>query len=197
MKTLKDFINESMVVEAAPKFEKSVEGVKAFCDYVYDKQFYDWVVNPDLSITISIKGRSQWCYIHAKDLVEIPDFITYSNIPDVGLGITDANKLKRWAPNVNGTCKGVDVSETCKKIEELDLTNCECKGGKLVIEKTPIKKIIGGNGDGVQVFIKMNKNLEYLDLRKFVNCMNPGSYITKNKKLKINPKMIPSEIDIR
>lgn len=41
MKTLKDFINESMVVEATPKFEKSVEGVEAFCDYVYDKEFYD------------------------------------------------------------------------------------------------------------------------------------------------------------
>ena len=83
------------------------------------------------------------------------------------------------------------------KLQELDLTNCECKGGKLYIEKVgTIQKVIGGKGDSVQVYIKMNKSLTHLDLRNFVNCKNPGSYVTKNKSLK-KTSMIPSDIDIR
>ena len=151
MKKLKDVIIETLITEAAPKFEKSIDGIKAFCDYVYDKELYNWTINSDLSITIDMnKPRPNGvnnCYMDPKDLTEIPDFITYSNIPAITLGITGAKKLTKWTPNVNGTCAGVIVSETCKKIEELDLTNCDCKGSKLYIHKTPIRKIIVGNGD--------------------------------------------------
>ena len=53
MKELKSYIKESLLVEAAPKFNKSLEGIKAFCEYVYDPDFVKWVVNSDLTITIS------------------------------------------------------------------------------------------------------------------------------------------------
>ena len=53
MKNLKHFLNESLLLEAGPKFDNSVEGIEAFCDYVYDKNFVKWVINPDLTITIT------------------------------------------------------------------------------------------------------------------------------------------------
>ena len=187
MKGLKSYIKESLLVEAAPKFNKSLEGIKAFCEYVYDPDFVKWVVNSDLTITISQVNPAPNgvynVYMDTKDLIEIPDFITYSNVESITLGLTGSKKLKMWAPKVNGTCAGVVIGETTK-LQELDLTDCECKGGKLYIEKVgTLQKIIGGKGDGVQVFIKMNKSLTHLDLRNFVNCKNPGSYITKNKSL--------------
>ena len=199
MKGLKSYIKESLLVEAAPKFNKSLEGIKAFCEYVYDPDFVKWVVNSDLTITISQVNPAPNgvynVYMDTKDLIEIPDFITYSNVESITLGLTGSKKLKMWAPKVNGTCAGVVIGETTK-LQELDLTDCECKGGKLYIEKVgTLQKIIGGKGDGVQVFIKMNKSLTHLDLRNFVNCKNPGSYITKNKSLK-KTSMIPSDIDI-
>ena len=200
MKELKTYIKESLLLEAAPKFDNSLEGIQEFCGYVYDQEFVNWVVNSDLTITISpVKPTPNGVnnlYMDAKDLTEIPSFIKYSNIPTITLGLTDSKKLKKWSPNVEGTCAGVVIGETTK-LQELDLTNCECKGGKLYIEKVgTLQKVIGGKGDGVQVYIKMNKSLTHLDLRNFVNCKNPGSYVTKNKSLK-KISMIPSDIDIR
>lgn len=199
MQNLSEFINEQLVMEAAPIFTKDMDGIKAFCDYVYDPNFVKCVVNPDLTITISPVNPApngvNNLYLHAKDLKEIPDFIEYSNIPTITLGLTDGKKLKRWAPKVNGTCAGVIVSETTK-LQELDLTNCDCKGGKLYIEKCgDIKTIVGGKGDGVQVYVKKNKNLTHLDLREFKNCLDPGSYVSKNKNLK-DTSMIPTEVCI-
>lgn len=198
MESLSNYINKSLLCEAAPNFDNNFEGINAFCEYVYDPDFVNWTINSDLTITISPVNPSpngvNNLYLDAKDLKEIPNFIKYSNIPTITLGLTGSKKLKKWAPNVVGTCAGVIISETAK-IQELDLTNCDCKGGKLYIEKVgTIQKVIGGKGDGVQVFIKMNKSLTHLDLRDFINCMNPGSYITKNKNLKLDQKLIPSEI---
>lgn len=198
MKNLSEYINESLFYEAMPNFDNSFEGIKAFCEYVYDPDFVNWTINSDLTITISpVKPAPNGVnnlYMHPKDLKEIPSFIKYSNIPTITLGLTGSKKLKKWAPNVVGTCAGVIVSETAK-IQELDLTNCDCKGGKLYIEKVgTIQKVIGGKGDGVQVYIKKNKSLTYLDLSGFKNCMDPGSYIANNKNLKLDPKLIPTEI---
>lgn len=201
MKSLSEYINESILLEAAPSFDNSIEGIQEFCEYVYDPEFVNWVVNSDLTITISpVKPAPNGVnnlYMDTKDLKEIPSFIKYSNIPTITLGLTGSKKLKIWSPNVEGTCAGVIVGETTK-LQELDLTNCDCKGGKLYIEKVgTLQKIIGGKGDGVQVFIKMNKSLTHLDLSNFANCKNPGSYITKNKSLKLDQKLIPAEIDCR
>lgn len=201
MKSLREYINESILLEAAPNFDNSIEGIQEFCEYVYDPEFVNWVVNSDLTITISpVKPAPNGVnnlYMDTKDLKEIPSFIKYSNIPTITLGLTDSKKLKTWAPKVDGTCAGVVIGETTK-LQELDLTNCECKGGKLYLEKCGnLQKVIGGKGDGVQVFIKMNKSLTHLDLSNFVNCKNPGSYITKNKSLKLDQKLIPTEIDCR
>lgn len=199
MKQLKEFINEQLIMEAAPTFTNDMDGIKAFCDYVYDPNFVKYVVNPDLTITITPVNPApngvNNLYLHAKDLQEIPGFIEYSNISTITLGLSEAKKLKRWAPKVKGTCAGV-VMEYEPKLQELDLTNCDCKGGKLYVEKCGgIKKIVGGKGDGVQVFVKMNKSLTHLDLREFKNCMDPGSYVSKNKNLK-DTSMIPSGVVI-
>lgn len=198
MKSLSNYINESLLREAVPNFDNSFEGIKAFCEYVYEPEFVNYAINSDLTITISPVNPApngvNNLYMHPKDLKEIPSFIKYSNIPTITLGLSDCKKLKKWAPNVVGTCAGVVIGETAK-IQELDLTNCDCKGGKLYIEKVgTIQKVIGGKGDGVQVYIKMNKSLTHLDLHDFTNCMDPGSYIVKNKNLKLDPKLIPSEI---
>lgn len=199
MKELKTYIKESLLLEATPKFDNSLEGIQAFCDYVYDSEFVNCVVNSDLTITISpVKPAPNGVnilYMDTKDLKEIPNFIKYSNIPTITLGLTSSKKLKNWAPVVDGTCAGVKISETTK-LQELDLTNCDCKGGKLYIEKCGnLQKVIGGKGDGVQVYVKMNKSLSHLDLKGFTNCKNPGSYVSKNKSLK-DTSMIPSEIVI-
>lgn len=199
MKGLKTYIKESLLLEDAPKFDKSISGLKAFCEYVYDPKFVNWVVNSNMTITISPVNPApngiNNLYMDAKDLKEIPDFITYSNVESITLGLTGSKKLKRWSPNIEGTCAGVVVGESTK-LQELDLTNCECKGGKLYLEKCgSLQKVIGGKGDGVQVYIKMNKNLTHLDLSNFVNCKNPVSYVSKNKSLK-DTSMIPSEIII-
>lgn len=198
MKNLKHFLNESLLLEAGPKFDNSVEGIEAFCDYVYDKNFVKWVINPDLTITISPVNPApngvNNLYMHTKDLKEIPDFILYSGIEGITLGLASDSKLKTWEPNVNGVCAGVIVNSD--KLVELNLTNCDCVGGKLYVEQCKsIKKIVGGHGDGVQVYIKKNKNLEYLNLKEFKNCLDPGSYVSKNKKL-LDTSMIPSEVCI-
>lgn len=201
MMQLKDFIQESISInEAAPSFTNDAEGIKEFCSYVYDENFYQCVVNADLSITVTAKNsnpnfRFETCYMDTKDLTEIPNFIKYSNIENVVLGLKESKKLKTWAPNVIGYCKGVIVSETNKKLETLDLKDCEIQGGMLTLEKTNVKTIVGGHGDGVQVFLKMNKNLESVDL-KFTNCANPGSWIVSNKRLDIKPNQLPKGIRV-
>ena len=198
---LKDFMQESLSInEAAPIFTNDAEGIKAFCSYVYDENFYKCVVNADLSITVTSKNfnpsfRFDTCYMDTKDLTEIPDFIKYSNIENVVLGLKESKKLKTWAPNVIGYCKGVIVSETNKKLETLDLKDCEIHDGMLTLEKTNVKTIVGGHGDGVKVFLKMNKNLESIDL-KFTNCEKSGSWITNNKKLDIKPDQLPKGIRV-
>ena len=199
MKQLKEFINEQLITEAAPTFTNDMDGIKAFCDYVYDPNFVKYVVNPDLTITLfpvnPAPNDVNNLYLEPKDLKEIPDFIEYSNIPTITLGISWNKKLKRWAPKVKGTCAGVVIANE-SKLQELDLTNCDCKGGQLYIEKCgDIKKIVGGKGDGVKVYIRKNKSLTHLDLRGFKNCMDPGSYVSKNKNLK-DISMIPSEVEI-
>lgn len=201
MKSLSEYIKENILLEAAPSFDNSIEGIQEFCGYVYDPEFVNCVVNSDLTITISpVKPAPNGVnnlYMDTKDLKEIPSFIKYSNIPTITLGLTGSKKLKTWAPNVKGTCAGVVVGESTK-LQELDLTNCECKGGKLYLEKCgSLQKVIGGKGDGVQVYIKMNKSLTHLDLSNFINCKNPGSYIAKNKNLKLDQKLIPTEIDCK
>lgn len=53
MKILSEYINESLLCEAAPNFDNSFEGIKAFCEYVYDPNFVNYTINSDLTITIS------------------------------------------------------------------------------------------------------------------------------------------------
>lgn len=193
MKNLQDFLIEA----AAPKFANNRVGIEAFCEYVFgDTNNTRWVVNSDNTITVNcieIPGNGiQNIYMWTKDLTEIPKFIIFSNIEGITLGI-DNEKLKNWTPRVNGTCAGVIVTDD-KKLEVLDLTNCDCKGGKLFIEKNKkLKKIKGGNGNGVQVFISKNKDLTDLDLSKFSNCKKPGSYISNNKSLNLSKAKYPKD----
>lgn len=200
---LKDFIQESISInEAAPSFTNDAEGIEAFCSYVYDENFCKWVVNADLSITVTAKNTKphfdfDTCYMDTKDLTEIPSFIKYSNVEKVILGLKESKKLKTWAPNVIGYCSGIIISETNKKLETLDLKDCEIRNGMLAVEKTNVKTIVGGHGDGVQIFLKMNKNLESIDLKKFTNCANPGSWIVSNKRLDIKPNQLPEGIRVQ
>lgn len=198
---LKDFIQESISInEAAPSFTNDAEGIKAFCSYVYDENFCECVVNADLSITVTAKNskphfKFDTCYMDTKDLTEIPSFIKYSNIENVVLGLKESKKLKTWVPNVIGYCSGIIISETNKKLETLDLKGCEIHNGMLTLEKTNVKTIVGGHGDGVQIFLKMNKNLESVDLKKFTNC-DKGSWIVSNKRLDIKPDQLPKDIRV-
>lgn len=194
MKNLQDFLIEA----ATPKFANNTNGIKEFCEYVFgEAPNVKWIVNPDDTITVKCKevpGNGVQCvYMWTKDLTEIPNFITFSNIEDITLGI-DNKKIKSWSPNVNGTCAGIIVDNDTK-LEILDLTNCDCKGGKLFIEKNKkLKTIKGGNGDGVQVYVAKNKDLINLDLSKYRNCKTPGSYISNNKSLDLTKAKYPKEI---
>jgi hypothetical protein len=197
MKSLKEFINEELINEAAPKFTNNKEGIEAFCDYVFDKEFYTYTINSDLTITLELNevpgNGVQNAYMNVKDLTEIPSFIVFSNIPEINLGIDSNNKLKSWAPQVKGSCAGIIITDD-KKLQKLDLRKCDLIGGKLFVEKSNIEEIIGGKGKNVQVFIRKNKNLKKLDISGFKDCKNPGSYIEKNKSLDLKKAKYPSEI---
>ena len=52
MKDLQEYIAEAIVNEAAPKFSNDENGIKEFCDYVFDPRFVKYVINPDLTITL-------------------------------------------------------------------------------------------------------------------------------------------------
>lgn len=197
MKSLHSFINESMI----PNFTNNKKGIEDFCEYVFgtNKDIMTWSVNPDLTITISLlnpptNGVNN-IYMYTQDLKEIPEFIIFKDIENITLGITHNKKLKNWSPKVIGTCKGVVVEED-NKLEILDLTNCECLGGKLYIYKNKkLSTIIGGRGEDVQVFIRKNKELINLDIKDFKKCKN-GSYINLNKKLDISKAKYSQEICI-
>ena len=199
MKSLKEFINEGLINEATPKFTNNKEGIEAFCDYVFDKEFYTYSVNPDLTITLELNevpgNGVQNLYMDVKDLTEIPSFIVFSNIPEINLGICNNNKLKSWAPQVKGSCAGIIITDD-KKLQKLDLRKCNLIGGKLFIEKSNIEEIVGGDGKDVQVFISKNKNLKKLDISKFKDCKNPGSYIDKNKSLDLKKAKYPLEVQV-
>lgn len=194
MKRLQEYVAESIVNEAAPKFTNDEQGIKEFCDYVFDTQFIKYVINSDLTITLENIGRSKIAYMNPQDLQEIPEFITFSNIPGVSLGITDNKKLKKWAPKVVGGCAGI-VIENDKKLEILDLSECDINaGGLLHIVKTNISDIIGGKGQEVQLRILKNKNLSELNLSSFVGYAH-GSHISKNKSLMAKKNQVPKKVD--
>ena len=179
-----------------PTFTKDLEGITAFCEYVFDEQFTKWVVNPDLSITLTPAGRSNIMYMDTKELKEIPDFIVFSGVENVkiGCGIGSDCKVNVWKPRVNGYCQGI-VLQGRPKATELDLSECEIRGGILCIEDTGIKSIVGAHGEGVQVYIMKNKKLESVDLKNISSCTN-GSWLSKNKKLEVKPSDLPKGIRV-
>ena len=194
MITLKDFILEAKV----PSFTKDAEGIKAFCEYVFDPQFVKYVVNSDLTITLESLTPSKNLYMDTQDLTEIPDFIVFSHIEKYSLGLgTDSKcKIKEWAPRVQGYCAGIIVSDL-PKVQTIDLSDCEIRNGLLNVENSGVNSIVGGHGEGVQVMIKKNKNLDKLDIKGIKSCMNPGSWLINNRNLEISPDKLPVGIRVQ
>lgn len=191
MKTLKEFILEAKI----PIFSDDERGVREFCEYVFDPGIVKYIINPDLTITLESLTPSFNIYMDTKDLVEIPEFIIFSNIEKYNIGLNNSKcKIKCWTPRVNGYCKGIIVNNT-PKVQELDLSNCEIRGGMLDVEMSGIKSIIGAHGEDVRVFIKKNKNLEKIHLNRIKSCKH-GSWITNNKNLLIDPSDIPHGIRV-
>ena len=201
MRNLQEYIAEAIVNEAAPKFTNDENGIREFCDYVFDPQFAKYVINPDLTITLESVTPSNNLYMDTKDLTEIPDFIVFYRIEKyrLGLGIDSKCKVKEWAPRVNGYCAGIIV-EGRPKVQAIDLSECEIRNvaaeGLLYVEQSGVKSIVGGHGEGVKVFIKKNKNLDELDI-KGIRSTIPGSWITDNKSLEIKPEDLPADIRVK
>lgn len=188
-----------------PSFTKDIEGIKAFCGYVFNPDYYNCVVNSDLTITIE-RGENSPTPSHArqiavmdtKDLIEIPDFIVFSNIENwhLCLGSDSKCKIKNWAPRVNGYCAGIIVADR-RKIQTIDLSECEIRGGLLNVEMSGVQSIIGAHGENVQVMIKKNKDLDKLDIKGIKSCKDPGSWITNNRNLEISPDELPAGIRVQ
>lgn len=201
MKDLQEYIAEAIVNEAAPKFSNDENGIKEFCDYVFDPQFVNYVINPDLTITLESVTPSKNLYMDTKDLTEIPDFVVFQHIEKyrLGLGIDSKCKVKEWTPRVQGYCAGIVVSDR-PKVQVIDLHECEIRNGAaeglLYVEQSGVKSIVGGHGEGVKVFIKKNKNLDELDI-KGIKSTIPGSWITNNKSLEIKPEDLPADIRVQ
>lgn len=194
MISLANYIYESKV----PSFTKDVEGIKEFCEYVFDPEFVKYAVNSDLTITLESNTPSKNLYMDTKDLIEIPEFIIFSNIDNyrLGLGTDSKCKVKEWKPRVNGYCGGIIV-EGRPKVQTIDLSECEIRNGLLNIENSGVNSIVGGHGEDVQVMIKKNKNLDKLDIKEIKSCMNPGSWIVNNKNLEIKPDELPAGIRVQ
>jgi len=198
MISLANFIYEAK----EPTFTKDLEGITAFCEYVFDSKFIKYVVNSDLTITLESVTPSKNLYMDTKDLTEIPEFIVFSNIDNyrLGLGAGSKCKVKEWKPRVNGCCAGIIVLDH-PKVQTIDLSECEIRNGAteglLYVEQSGVKSIVGGHGEGVKIFIKKNKNLSELDLKGIKSCMNPGSYIVNNKNLEPDLSKLPKGISIR
>lgn len=198
MISLANYIYEAKV----PSFAKDAEGIKGFCEYVFDPKFYKYIINPDLTITIERAENSptpsharQIATMDTQDLIEIPDFIVFSNIENWHLRL-NGDKIKNWKPRVNGYCAGIIVTDK-PKLQSIDLSECETRGGLFDIEMAGVKSVVGGHGEGVQVMIKKNKNLDKLDIKGIKSCMNPGSWITDNKNLEIKPDELPAGIRVK
>ena len=181
-----------------PSFTKDAEGIKAFCEYVFDPKFVKYIVNPDLTITLESITPSKNLYMDTKDLIEIPEFIIFSNIDNyrLGLGIDSKCKIKNWKPRVNGYCAGVIVADI-QKIQTIDLSECEIRGGLLNVEMSGVQSIVGAHGENVQVMIKKNKNLDKLDIKGIKSCKDPGSWIINNRNLEISSDELPSGIAVQ
>lgn len=194
MISLANYIYEAKV----PSFTKDVEGIKEFCEYAFDPEFVKYTVNSDLTVTLESNTPSKNLYMDTKDLIEIPEFIIFSNIDNyrLGLGTDSKCKVKEWKPRVNGYCGGIIV-EGRPKIQTIDLSECEIRNGLLNVENSGVNSIIGGHGEGVQVMIKKNKNLDKLDIKEIKSCMNPGSWIVNNKNLEIKPDELPAGIRVQ
>ena len=194
MISLANYIYEAKV----PSFTKDTEGIKGFCEYVFDPEFVKYIVNPDLTVTLESNTPSKNLYMDTKDLTEIPEFIVFSNIDNyrLGLGTDSKCKVKEWRPRVNGYCGGIIV-EGRPKVQTIDLSECEIRNGLLNVENSGVNSIVGGHGEGVQVMIKKNKNLDKLDIKEIKSCMNPGSWIMNNKNLEIKPDELPAGIRIQ
>ena len=194
MISLANYIYEAKV----PSFTKDTEGIKGFCEYVFDPEFVKYIINPDLTITLESNTPSKNLYMDTKDLIEIPEFIVFSNIDNyrLGLGTDSKCKVKEWKPRVNGYCGGIIV-EGRPKVQIIDLSECEIRNGLLNVENSGVNSIIGGHGEGVQVMIKKNKNLDKLDIKEIKSCTNPGSWIVNNKNLEIKPDELPAGIRVQ
>lgn len=182
----------------APSFTKNAKGIKEFCEYVFDPEFVKYEVNSDLTITLESMTPSKNLYMDTKDLIEIPEFIIFSNIDNyrLGLGTNSRCKVKEWKPRVNGYCGGIIV-EGRPKVQTIDLSDCEIRNGLLNVENSGVNSIVGGHGEGVQVMIKKNKNLDKLDIKGIRSCMNPGSWLVDNKNLEIKPEDLPAGIRVK
>lgn len=194
MISLANYIYEAKV----PSFTEDTEGIKEFCEYVFDPKFVKYIVNPDSTITLESNTPSKNLYMDTKDLIEIPEFIIFSNIDNyrLGLGTDSKCKVKEWRPRVNGYCGGIIV-EGRPKVQTIDLSECEIRNGLLNVENSGVNSIVGGHGEGIQVMIKKNKNLDKLDIRGIKSCMNPGSWVTDNKNLEIKPDELPAGIRVK
>lgn len=182
----------------SPSFTNDADGIKLFCEYVFDPKLIKYVVNSDLTITLESMTPSNNLYINTQDLTEIPDFIVFSNIEKyrLGLGVDSKCKVKEWTPRVQGYCAGIIV-EGRPKVQTIDLSECEIRNGLLNIENSGVNSIVGGHGEGIQVMIEKNKNLDKLDIKGIKSCMNPGSWLVDNKNLEIKPDELPAGIRVK
>lgn len=189
MKTLTDFILEA----AAPKFTNNKDGIASFCDYVLNDKC-KYTIDSDNCIIIDTQVAPNGVaniFIDTKDLKEIPDFIVFKNIEYAGLELSSSSKIKTWAPKVIGGVKSIFVDDN-KKLQYLDLSQCDINGGILHLSKTNVEDVIGGNGKDVQLRIVNNSKLKNLDLSKF-NGYAHGSHISKNRNLVVNKAMVPKK----
>lgn len=192
MKTLKNFILEAK----APVFTDDIEGIKAFCEYASDPEFEEWTVNPDKTITVKLKNpRNYNVYINTGDLKEIPDFIVFTEMPEYNLFLSRESKIDRWAPKVNGAVAGIGLSEN-KKTKVIDLSGCDMKGGKLWIDKSFVERIENAKGENIQIFIRRNRRLNYIDIGNIKNLKENSSWLTHNRSLDPKEFKLPKGIAV-
>ena len=193
MKTLKEFILEAK----APIFTNDIEGIQAFCEYVFDSEFYDWVVNPDKTISIETKNpRNINIYMNTQDLKEVPDFIVFADMPKYDLFLHYNSKIERWAPKVNGIVRGIGISDN-KKTKVIDLSDCEMKGGRLFIVKSFVERIENAKGEDIQIFIRNNRKLNNIDISGIKSVKDNASWMSNNRALDPSQFKLPKGITIQ
>ena len=185
-KRLNDYINEAKI----PTYTNDLEGITQFCEDCFYKNTTNYVVNSDLTITltpVASQPKMNIMVINTGDLKEIPDFIKFSNCENIQLRISSESKIKEWVPNIIGKIKCI-IMEDNKKIKRLDLSNCDTN--EIVVKGCFVEEIIGGKGDELHISISKNRRLEKLDLSGY-NTFRATSWLRNNPKLKVTDEILP------